>query len=342
MLAVDLGGRTTKAIHLQRRGDGYALLRYVVQDAPIFEKSPSVELLADHLRSVVSSLGTKPKYAVLSMGVNETVIRTAELPLLPVSELRQILKNNPKPYLQQDLPGHVFDCHILPPRVQAGAADKPKQSGVTTKARVLIAGAKAQAVSSLQAAAKNAGLVADSIVPSLIGPVNAFELAMPEVFAKEVVALVDIGFKNSTICLLEEGELTLSRVVGIGGDKLTEGLAEALGTTYAEAEGIKIGMPQEVQSSLEPLVSPLGRELRALIDFFEHQHDRQVGQVFVCGGTARSDFILGILQTELMVECKRWNPLANLQLALSPEQMAEIDQVAPQLAVAVGIASGAF
>jgi len=179
-------------------------------------------------------------------------------------------------------------------------------------------------------------------VPALIAPINAFEMAMPAVFAKEVVALVDIGFKNSTICLLQQGDLILSRVVGIGGDRLTEGLAEAMRISYAEAEGIKIGMPHEVLPSLEPLVRPLGRELRALIDFFEHQQDRQVGQVYVCGGTARSDCILQILQAELMVDCKRWNPVAKLQLALPPEQVAEVEHVMPQLAVAVGCAVAAF
>ena len=75
---------------------------------------------------------------------------------------------------------------------------------------------------------------------------------------------MDIGFKSSTICILQEGELVLSRVVGIGGDKITGGLAENMAISYAEAEGIKMGMPAEVQPILEALVAPLGRELRAM------------------------------------------------------------------------------
>jgi len=58
----------------------------------------------------------------------------------------------------------------------------------------------------------------------------------------------------------------------------------------------------------------------------------------VCGATARSDCILQLLQSELMVECKRWNPVAGLKLELPPEQTAEIEHVAPQLAGAVGCA----
>jgi type IV pilus assembly protein PilM len=180
------------------------------------------------------------------------------------------------------------------------------------------------------------------VVPGLIGPVNAFEQAMPEVMSKEVVALVDMGFKHTTICLLQEGELVLSRVVAIGGDRLSNGLAESLGISYAEAEGIKVGMPTEVQSHLETLVTPLGRELRASIDFFEHQQDKTVTQVFISGGSARSEFIVAALQAELSIECRTWSPTTFLTSALPPQQVAEIDQIAPQLAVAVGAAVASF
>src|SRR6185436_11399565 len=127
---------------------------------------------------------------------------------------------------------------------------------------------------------------------------------VPEVFAREVVALVDIGFKCSSICIVQEGELVLSRVVGIGGDRLTTALSESMNISYAEAEGIKVGMAGEVQSSLDSVLTPLGRELRASIDFFEHQQDRPVTQAFISGGSARSELIMKSLHAELMVECK--------------------------------------
>ena len=167
---------------------------------------------------------------------------------------------------------------------------------------------------------------------------NAFEMANQDVFNKEVIALVDIGFKHSSISILLNGELMLSRVVGIGGDRLTNGVAEALGVSYAEAEGIKVGLPDEVQSTMVTLLAPLDRELRASIDFFEHQQDKPVAQVFVSGGSARSDYIIQILQTELMLPCVRWNPTSFLNMALPPQQMAEVEQIAPQLAVAIGAA----
>src|SRR5208282_1388577 len=106
--------------------------------------------------------------------------------------------------------------------------EAPKAAGVIPKLKVLAAGTKQSVLNDFQTAIKNAGLTPDCIVPGLIGPANAFELALPQVFANDSVALVDIGFKQTSICILDHGELVLSRVVAIGGDKLTTGLAEAL------------------------------------------------------------------------------------------------------------------
>jgi type IV pilus assembly protein PilM len=339
IIAIDLGGRTTKAVHMQRKGDSYSLLRYCLLDAPIFEKNISVELLAEHLKAVFQALDTKTKFVSLAIGVNDAVVRQAEMPHIPMEDMRQILKTSSKTYLQQDLPGHTFDCHFIPAR-EDGV--KVNGGGNSQKLKVLVGGAKKQLTDDLEAAVKKAGLVPDHVFPGLVGPVNAFEMAMPDIFTKDAVALVDIGFKNSTICLLNRGELILSRVVNLGGDKLTQGLADSMGISYAEAEGIKIGMAAEVQSNLEPLLTPLGRELRASVDFFEHQQDRTVSQVYISGGSARSEYIMKGLEAELMAPCKAWNPVSTMQLILPGAQAAEIEQVAPQLAVAVGAAAAAF
>lgn len=344
LLAFDLGARTTKAVALSRQNEGLVLQRYAVMDAPIYEKTLSADLLAEHLRALTQQLEARTRAAVFAVGVGDALVRHAELPRIPVEDMRQILKNNSKNYLQQDLPNHVFDCYLMPLRNSAKPAEagKPAAAAAPAKQKVLVAGARRQLVDDFVSATRSAGLVADHIVPGLIGPINAFEAAMPEAFAREVVALVDLGFRHTTISILAEGDLVLSRTVAIGGDRLTSGLAEAMNITYAEAEGIKVGMPGEVQPTLETLLLPLGRELRASIDFFEHQQERPVSAVYLSGAAARSEFIVQVLQNELMAECRTWNPAAFLRSELPPVQAAELEQIAPQLAVAIGAALAAF
>jgi len=339
ILAVDLGSRTTKAVQIQRRGDDLVLNSYAMLDAPIFEKTLSTDLLTEHLKAVGEALNAKSKLVVITVGVNDSLLRHAEMPRMPVDDMRMVLKLNSRNYLQQELVNYVYDCHVL---TGDQAKGDPKNAPGQPKHKILVAGAKKQLVDDLVSAARNAGLVADHIVPGLVGPANVFERSMPEVFANEVVALIDLGFKNSSICILDKGDLVLSRVVAIGGDKLTNGVAEALKISYAEAEGIKVGMPTEIQAELEAMVAMLGRELRASIDFYEHQHDRTVSQVFVTGGSARSEMIVQRLQTDLMVECKTMNPVNFLQMDLPPQQVAEVEQIAPQLTVALGAALAAI
>lgn len=337
-VSIDLGQRTTKAVQIGRKGDGFELQEYALVDAPVFEKSPSAELIGDHLKTVLEALSFKGKHAGLVVGVNDALVRHAEVPMIPVQDLRLMLKFNSKSYLQQELPDHVFDAHILGP-VEPKTGDNTRSA---PKARVLVGGAKRQVLEHYQQAARHAGIMVDQIVPCLVCPANAFELAHPDLFAKEVVALVDIGFKTSSISILQNGELKLSRVVMIGGDKLTAGLAESMSVSYAEAEGIKIGLPEEVQMLMQTMITPLGRELRASIDFFEHQQDRPVGHVFVSGGSARSQFIVESLQSELMVPTRAWSPISFMQMALSPQKLGEVEQVASQLTVAIGGAIAAL
>jgi type IV pilus assembly protein PilM len=338
IVAIDLGSRVTKAVHLQRHSDKLTLLDYAFVDTPPNEKKITVEILTNLFNDVAKGVGRRTKFVSLAVSVTDSVFRHIELPLMPVGDMRQMLKFNAKNYLQQDLPDHVFDCCYV---LQRKAEEKPAEGKAPAKAgsqkqKVVVGAAPRQMIDDLASAIKLAGMSPEQIVPGFVGPLNAFEAAEAQAFSKEVVALVEIGFENSTIMIVDSGELMLNRVVNIGGDQLTAALAEAMGITYPEAESIKVGMPSEVQPHLDSAVHPLGRELRASLDFFETKNDKTVGTVFISGGSARCEFVIEALQNELMVPCKIWNPSGFMELALPPEKAGQIEQVFPQLAVAIG------
>ena len=339
VVAVDFGSRITKAVHVQRAGGGYKFLGFVCVEAPTSgDKPPTKEVLTAHLKKVLDSLGARLKQVSLVVGVTDSELRFAEMPMVPVDELRGVLRIAGKNYVQQDLKDCLFDCHLLLPK----DASKSEHGKGVPKTRVVIGIAKKELVENLEAVARGAGVQIDQITLSYVGPANAFEMAMPEVFAKEVVALVDIGHRNTTISILQSGQLMLSRVVAFGGQKLTASLAEAMGVTPDEIQLGKQPMTPEVESAAQAILLPLGRELRASIDFIDHQLDKSVSQVFFSGGPARDNTIVQALQTELMVPCQAWNPTSFLTLALPAHQLGEVESIAPQLAVAIGAAMTSF
>lgn len=336
VLAIDLGARQTKAVLVQGTENGFRLLNYAIVDTPASETIPSVLVLSEILRSVVQKLNTKIKQVTLTVGSNHSILRNLELPLLPIREIRQMLKLNPKSYFHQDLRDYVFDCFIVPP---PNATQIEAKAAALMKYNVWVGAMKQQLLKDLQAAIRGAGLVPDQIALGLLGPVNAFEHTEK---VKGAVALVDLGYSSSSVSLLRDNELYLNRVVDIGGHKITAGLAEAMGISYSEAEGIKVGIPEEVMVHLQPLIAPLGREIRASVDFFEHQNDSPVSQVYFSGGAARSELFLQNLQNELMIPCKNWNPVSQMELKLPAMQQVELEKAASQLAVVIGAATASF
>src|SRR6185436_12498077 len=91
ILAIDLGGQTTKAVYLQRRGDKFSLTNYAILSTPVQEKTFSSEILAEHLKAVARALGGRTKQVTLAIGVNDTVFRQVELPLMPINDMRLML-----------------------------------------------------------------------------------------------------------------------------------------------------------------------------------------------------------------------------------------------------------
>jgi Tfp pilus assembly PilM family ATPase len=206
IIAVDLGGRHTKAVHLQSKGDQLRLAGYTIQDSPSEQSSFSVDVMAEHLKSVSRALGDGTKSIVISLGVADSVVRRAEMPPMPMGDMRQLLKFNSKTYVQQDLPDHVFDCSVVIPRSGSQTTEPAKSGPAQQKQKVIVGASKRQLVDDVATAVRQAGLNAAQVVPGLIGPLNAFECSEPESFANEAVALVDVGFRNTTISMLQRAQ----------------------------------------------------------------------------------------------------------------------------------------
>lgn len=335
IIAVDVGRFATKAVRVLAQDGALTLAGYAVAKTPEGLEGFDPPAFAEFLKTVLAPLGSPGAPVAVLLGVEHTVVKLVEMPMLPVGELRKVIKTNPKGYLHQELPDHVFDCYCVP--MQPGSVPTTG-SPASWKQKVIVAGAPASLVANISNGIRQAGFEPAAVVPGLIAPINTLERAAGELLSKEIIAYVDLGHLSSTICILQQGEPVLNRVVPIGGKKITEELTNVLKIDYAEAEEIKTTSPEAALITLEQVVRPLGRELRALVDFFEHQQDRQVTKVFACGGSACSPPILQILEGELFVECKSWNPATGMTMALNPDQMAGYESVMAQLTGAVGCA----
>jgi type IV pilus assembly protein PilM len=343
IVVIVLGARTTNAILLERDGAGFTFLNYTLQSTPVTAQQSSQskgpvlgqDVLVEHFKRVYQALDAQTKRVIMVIGMGDSVLRHAELPAMSASELRALIQINSKNLLKQELKDYTVDCHIL-----SRVADAKDKDGAKTpsKCNVLVGGARTTVVRELTEALVSAELQPEHITLSQVGLVNAAWLAMPDVLKAGVIALVDIGFASSTVSFLVRGEVILSRVVGIGAQTFTHGLAESMSISHQAAEGAILVMTDKVRAQLQGLLAPLHHELRASIDFFEDEHSEHVERVFVSGGSARSEFIVEALAGGLTLPVSRWDPTKTLKLKLPAQRKDEVAKDGPQLVVAIGAA----
>ena len=170
IVAIDLSTSVTKAVHVRRNENGLALLmeNYCLRKAPLEEQGRPCKLLVEHLKSVHHALKTKTRDLVLVVGMEESVLRHVESPLLERDEMRHALALNSRQFFREDMPDCVFDCFTPP--LKKGDVNAAAKLG---KHPVLVGIAKQELPRELNSAAKLAGLNLLQIVPAQIGLANA-------------------------------------------------------------------------------------------------------------------------------------------------------------------------
>lgn len=340
---------------LESAAVGLAITGYHVCEAPKPEGKDakvSLEKYTEHFRQIRQAFGGKVKQAVVVLSTHNSILKLADLPALPVSALREMLESNPRNYLQQDLPAHTFDCHVQKlqthqPEIKPAEETKPGAEGGGTarpaekaprgakKLTTLVGGARRDLLDRIFKAGKAAGLRFELALPNQMAQIQAMKTPLSGDL-EAAVASLDIGLEQSSICILTSGELAQNRIVNVGGNTLTKGLAEAMKITHEAAESVKVLLPHTVDAKLENLLSPLAHELKGSIDFFEAQYEKKISVVFVSGGTARSAFILKMLEKQVQIPCKAWHLTETVTVSMAPEQTQLFQRDLPQLMAAIG------
>ena len=72
VVAVDLGVRSTKAVQVQRRGDAFSLVNYVLLDSPVFDKNSTADL-------------RNPMVVLPNIGASNGIAHAIDRVLLPIN-----------------------------------------------------------------------------------------------------------------------------------------------------------------------------------------------------------------------------------------------------------------
>ncbi|MEW6299364.1 MAG: pilus assembly protein PilM, partial [Thermodesulfobacteriota bacterium] len=161
----------------------------------------------------------------------------------------------------------------------------------------------------------------------------------------EIVALVNIGARYSSINILKGGRSAFTGDVPVGGRHFTEMLAQELGVSYEQAEAIKLnrqakGAEQEEVARVLTLASEqlLDEIQRALSFFWTGSAEEQVSAIYLSGGTAQLPHLAVSMSERLQIPVEVSNPFRSLSVSRHIDE-AFLHQHASALAVSVGLAT---
>lgn len=161
----------------------------------------------------------------------------------------------------------------------------------------------------------------------------------------QIVALIDLGHKQSTLYIAKDGEFIYSREQGFGGAQLTEAIQDRYGLNYDDAVRAKRdgslphGYYEEVFAPfLESAVQHISRSLQF---YFSSSQYNNVDHIVLCGGTAGLHGLATLVQQRMGGQVSVANPFANMGIdgRINQEQL---DMDAPGLMAACGLALRSF
>lgn len=332
-IGLDLGTNQIKAAVVDRHRDKLVLVEYAVRTLPLgLVKSYKDPQFATELQQVVNGLKTADRRAFVTISCRSAMVCQTEFPPAPLAEIKNALKLNSSVYLHRDFSSYYLDAFEL----QKSNDDGKGKAGAKTK--VLIGGAQKEEVDACRAALVAAKIKAEAVELAAVSVVNAFQVSHPEP-NDEVILLVDIGGRSTSINFLRQGVPLITRIMHFGGYQLSEYIAQMLTLDANAAEQEKVKMSEPVQALVRTAISPLARELRSSIDFFERQHECRVSEAFACGGGACSPVLLELLSEAVGVRVERWNPVETFDTTHFNGAGAQLSELAPTLAAAVGAAA---
>jgi type IV pilus assembly protein PilM len=167
-----------------------------------------------------------------------------------------------------------------------------------------------------------------------------------------VEALVDVGARVTNIVIHQGGVPRFVRILLMGGQDVTDAVAERMGVPQAQAEAMKqqlgIGVAAEGMDAqaagrvVEAVGSSFVDEIRGSLDYYlASSGSSPISRLVLTGGGARLGGLAQRLGVMTRVPVEIGTPMHSLQVGqtgLSPEQIAFVE---PLAAVPVGLALGA-
>lgn len=291
-LGVDIGSSNIKIVQLRPKDSNFVLETYGFTNVsyPIEGKDSlaAITQTADLLKTLVAKARVTTNQVIASLPNSSVFTSVIEMPKIPEHELKTAVEFEAHKYIPLPLEEVALSWSLI-----------------EEKARIN----KDSNLGNFKNVGSNKIKILLTAVPSVVidNYLKVFQLANLEPIALEIESLslirslvgedlntnvlIDIGAKGTSINLVDNGYLRLSKNLNVGGDTVTGSIAQSLSVNFARAEQFKkdFGLSnstQPIPQVMRPILDIIKNEAQQLISLFESRGEK-IDKLVLSGGGSK-------------------------------------------------------
>ena len=343
-IGLDIGTSVVRGVELSYGRGGITLERFgqvVLPEGAIRDgELVTPDAVTQALRQLWSATGFSHKQVVIGVANQRVIVRQLDLPWMQRDELRASLAFHVEDFLPIPADQAVLDYFPLEETID--------DQGARGLRGLLVAAARETVLANVRCA-EAAGLSVLSVDLTSFAVLRA--LGKQSEVGVDTEALIDIGARVTNIVVHSSGLPRFVRILLMGGQDVTDAVAERLGITGSEAEAMKqqiamLGTSEEfgvLHQAVKITAQDFVDEIRGSLDYYSASSPgAPVQRILVSGGGSRLDGLIDRLSTATRVPVLAGDPMVNLQIGRTGLDRHQLDFVRPLAAVPVGLALGAI
>lgn len=325
ILGVDIGTSNIKIAQITHSDksilDTYGIVNIAYQLGSKNDEA-AIGQIATILRTLLAKAGVTARRCVISFPNSAVFTSVVELPKMSDKELESAVEFEAKKYV----PLALSDIDLSWSVVSGPASPEDKL-------QILLTAVPKQVTKNYMKIFSLAGLEPE------VGEIEALALIRSLIGAAQInCVIIDIGARSTGLNIIENGFLRLSRNLNIGGDTITDKIAQSLNISVLRAEQFKkdFGISQAtfIPEAIKPVLSIIKTEVKQLLMIYQ-SHNVKVDKIVLVGGGSNLPGLVNFFE-DLNVAVELGNPLAAVGYSKSLEPV--LKRYALSLPIAIGLA----
>ena len=350
LIGLDIGSHAVKMVEIDQSKKVMSLKNFgiigVPREAIVEGYIKDKEAVSQAIKNLFRNLKSRNRNVAISISGFSVIIKKIMMGYMDESELESTIQEEAEQYIPFDINEVNLDFDILNPGGVSGERAEEKKGEDPDRMEVMLVAAKKDIIDDYVGLLGLVGLNPAVLDVDAFALQNAFEASMDEVSARACVALVNVGAEELGINAIKNGVSMFTRDSSYGGAQITEAIMSEFDVDFDAAERIKLGgaeVENGKKAALEEIfrsvVSDWVREINRALDFLSSAFPEDtIEKIFLAGGSCRVPDFQKQLQAETRIPVVELNPFANLQIDEKHFDTKYLAYMAPQAAVAVGLA----